>query len=109
MLGGTPDPGGWTHARRRRALTGLLCLTAMAVLLAPAAARAADLPATPATLASVWASAQGGDRILLASGTYGFSGGSKSSLVTIAAQPGAAPTMSVSFTDAANIRLDGLT
>ncbi len=58
----------------------------------------ADRTATPATFASVWSQAQGGDRILLAEGSYGdFSGGSKPSTVTIMPQPGAAVSMSLSF------------
>ena len=92
-----------------RAIAG----TAIAVglLAAPASASAADLTATTSTFSSVWSSAQGGDRILLASGSYGsFSGsGSKASTVTIAPQPGASASMSLSYNGASNIRVEGLT
>ena len=74
-----------------------LALMALAVLLAlPATASAADLHATPATFSSVFAGAQGGDRVLLASGSYGnWGGGAKAAPgVTIAPEPGAAPTFS---------------
>jgi hypothetical protein len=65
-----------------------------ALLVAPAMARAADLHATPSTFASMFSSAQGGDTVYLASGSYGsWSGGAKSSMVTVAAEPGATPTM----------------
>jgi Big-like domain-containing protein/PKD domain-containing protein len=71
----------------------LLLLTL--VLAMPAQAAAADLHATPSTFASTFASAQGGDRVLLASGSYGsWNGGAKGSMVTIAPEPGAKPTFS---------------
>jgi hypothetical protein len=74
-------------------------------------ARAADLDATPSTLASVYASAQGGDVIHLAAGNYGtFSGGSKSAVVTLVAQAGATATISPSLgAGVSNLRFDGLT
>jgi hypothetical protein len=69
-----------------------------------------DRTATPATFASVWSQAQGGDRILLAAGSYGeFTGGSKPSTVTIMPQPGAAVSMSLAFYGASNIRVEGMT
>jgi hypothetical protein len=69
----------------------------------------ADLPATPATLASVFAAAQGGDTILLASGDYGtFEGGVKSGRVTFRIQPGAAVILSADFNPAANLTFDGV-
>ena len=80
------------------------------LLVVPAGARAADRTATPSTFASVWSAAQGGDRILLASGSYGnFAGGTKSSPVTVIAQAGASVTMSIDFNGASNIRVDGTT
>ena len=61
--------------------TVLIATVAMA-----GAAPAADLNASPSNLSSVYASAQGGDVIHLASGSYGgFGGGSKSSVVTLVA------------------------
>jgi hypothetical protein len=57
------------------ALPTLAVLVAWVVIAGPA--RAADLNATPSTLSSVFASAQGGDVIHLAAGNYGtFNGGS---------------------------------
>jgi hypothetical protein len=77
---------------------------------APMTSRAADLTATPESFASVWSQAQGGDRILLASGSYGeFSGGSKGSTVTIMPERGASASMSLSFSGASHIRIEGLT
>ncbi len=90
----------------RRAIEG----AAVLALLAAAPAHAADLAATPSTFASVWSAAQGGDRILLASGTYAeFTGGSKPSTVTILPQPGASASMELSFNGASNIRVEGVT
>jgi hypothetical protein len=72
--------------------------------------RAADLTATPATLKAVFSSAQGGDRILLATGNYGqFTGGTKSGLVTIRPQAGATVVMEGFFNPASNIAFDGMT
>ena len=82
----------------------------LCMLLSPAGARATDRTATPSTFASVFASAQGGDRILLASGDYGtWSGGSKSGMVTITEQPGATASINPSMTNATNLTFDGLT
>jgi hypothetical protein len=73
-------------------------------------ASAADLTATPSTLSSVFASAQAGDTILLASGDYGrFTGGMKSGMVTLKPQPGATPRIKLYFRPAQNITIDGLT
>jgi Bacterial Ig domain/Right handed beta helix region len=92
---------------RPRLAAGVLLVLALAL---PGRAEAATLNATPANFASVFASAQGGDTILLAAGSYGsFRGGSKPSMVTITPQPGATATMSVAFNPASFIRLDGLT
>ena len=92
----------------RRAVMGVVVLAACAV--SPSAASAADRPATPSTFASVFSSAQAGDRILLASGSYGtFSGAAKPGTVTITPQPGATATIAPNFNGARNLRLDGLT
>jgi hypothetical protein len=91
------------------ALPTLAVLVAWVVIAGPA--RAADLNATPSTLSSVFASAQGGDVIHLAPGNYGtFNGGSKSSVVTLVAEAGATATIEVNFGSGVNnLRLDGLT
>ena len=93
-----------------RGLPALAVVFGLLFLLGPLAqARAAELPATPDTFASVFASAQGGDTILLSSGDYGtFTGALKPAMVTIKAAPGATPTMAVDFSRAANITLDGM-
>jgi hypothetical protein len=97
----------------RRALSGFVALfVALFVGLAigVGSADAAELSASPSSLAATFSSAQGGDTILLAAGTYsGFRGGTKSARVTIKPQPGAAVTMSAVFNPAANITLQGLT
>jgi hypothetical protein len=59
-------------------------LVVLSLLLAARFAVAANLPATTSTFSSVFGGAAGGDVILLAPGNYGsFSGGTKSSMVTI--------------------------
>jgi hypothetical protein len=69
-----------------------MLVTALAL---PATAFATDRHATPSTFASAFAAAQGGDTVYLASGAYGsFSGGAKSSMVTIAPELGASVSMS---------------
>jgi hypothetical protein len=67
--------------------------------------------ATTSNFASVFAGAAGGSVICLASGNYGqFTGGSKSSTVTIRPQTGASPVMHLwLYPDTNNIRLEGLT
>jgi Big-like domain-containing protein len=87
-----------------------LFLLVALVLAAPAQAAAADLHATPSTFASTFASAQGGDNVLLASGTYGsFGGGTKSSVVTVKPEDGATVTMAgASFNGASNITVQGV-
>src|SRR6266536_381303 len=71
------------------------------------------LQATPATLSRVFASAAGGETILLAPGDYGaFAAGAKVAkvaMVTIRPRPGASARMTLAFTRAANVRLEGLT
>jgi hypothetical protein len=91
-----------------------LALTALAVLFVlPATASAADLHATPATFSSVFAGAQGGDRVLLASGSYGNWGGAAKAApgVTIAPEPGASPTFSGGTfgSSVRNITIQGVT
>jgi Right handed beta helix region len=69
----------------------------------------AALRATPATLKRVFAAAPDGATILLAPGDYGsFTAGVKRSPVTIRPAPGASARMSLAFSDAANVRLEGL-
>ena len=80
------------------------------MLAAAPAADAVERTATPATLASVFASAGGGDTILLASGDYGtFHGAIKGGLVTLTPQPGATVSMDIDFNPASNIAIDGVT
>jgi hypothetical protein len=101
---------GRTGLRRCTAVPIMLLLAGGWSLLShTAAASAADLTATPSTLASVFSSAQPGDRILLAAGTYSFSGGTKSGTVTLTPQSGAAVTMSLSFAGSSGIAIDGVT
>ncbi len=79
-------------------------------VLYPGIVQAADLQATPSTLASVFSAARGGDTIRLASGKYGqFLGGAKPGLVTLCPQAGAAVTLDVKFNPASNITIDGVT
>jgi hypothetical protein len=98
---------------RRRPSVRLLAACAGALvtpLVVPSVAPAAVLPAAPGNLAAVFASANPGDVIQLAAGDYGtFSGGQKAGLVTIQPAPGAAASMEVSFGNAANINLQGVT
>ena len=97
---------------RRKTNTKLIvsALAAVAMLAAAPAADAVERTATPATLASVFASAGGGDTILLASGDYGtFHGAIKGGLVTLTPQPGATVSMDIDFNPASNIAIDGVT
>src|SRR6266511_4588438 len=81
--------------RSMRSWCAFLAALAVAAIVAPGVASAADLNATPSSLSSVYSSAQGGDVIHLAAGNYGsFGGGSKPSVVTLTPQPGAAATIS---------------
>jgi hypothetical protein len=90
---------------------GLVTLTSVLVaLVLPSMAGAAVLPANPSNLGAVFGAAQGGDVIELAPGDYGqFTGGAKPATVTIRPQAGAAVTMSVAFSSANNIRIEGVT
>lgn len=84
-----------------------------AVLLAtlPGATASTEKTATPGTLAGIFADAQGGDTILLASGDYGkFDGAMKSGEVVLRAQPGATVTFDLlRLRPAANITIDDVT
>ena len=83
-------------ARRvSRQLCVVLATLVAALVVVPGVAGAADFHATPSTFASMFSQAQGGDTVYLASGSYGsWSGGAKSSMVVVAADSGASPTMS---------------
>ena len=99
------------HAPHRSWPFALIALAVLFIL--PATASAADLHATPATFSSVFAGAAGGDRVLLASGDYGnWGGGAKPAPgVTIAPEPGAAPTFSGGTfgSSVRNITIQGIT
>jgi hypothetical protein len=99
--------------RDRRPLARVLTagVGAVAVLLtAPAWSSAAVLLAAPGQLPGAFASSAPGDVIQLAPGDYGtFNGGQKAGTVTIQPAPGQNATMDVSFTNASNINLQGLT
>ena len=108
-------PGGLRVPARprlvRKGRGAIAAAVAVGLLLVPASsAFAVDRTATTSTFASVFAAAQAGDRILLASGNYGtWSGGSKSGMVTITEQSGATATIYPSMTNATNLTFDGLT
>jgi hypothetical protein len=109
-----PHSAGSPAPRMMRRWCVLLTTTLVAsvtTIAVPGAASAADLNATPSNLSSVYASAQGGDVIHLAAGSYGsFSGGSKSSVVTLTPQSGAAATISPNLGSGVNnLRFDGVT
>jgi hypothetical protein len=95
-------------ARRRRRIVVLGAVVAM-LGAAPSTVSAAEIPADPSNLGSVFASAQPGDTIVLAPGDYGmFRGAEKPGMVTLrVADPGTA-RMRFDFNPAANITLDGL-
>jgi hypothetical protein len=111
------------HARRVKQLAvGVLAACAIAAIATSVRAGPArdsepartlpprdTLNATPSTLATVFAHADGGDTIVLASGDYGtFRGAIKVGMVTLEPAPGATVTMAVEFNPAANITLNGL-
>ncbi len=74
------------------------------------AAAACAYTATPSNLASVFSSAAGGKTICLAAGSYGtFTGGSKSSEVTLRPQTGASVSIELDFVSSKNIRVEGMT
>lgn len=99
------------HTLVGRALRTAVAAFALAAWLGMApTAGAAVLPATPANFTAVFGAAGGGDTIELASGDYGrFTGGAKPSTVTIRPAAGAAVIMSVGFSSARNIRIEGVT
>src|SRR3954449_4322860 len=77
----------------RRILSSFVVAALTALL--PGVAGAADFHATPSSFASMFSQAQGGDTVYLASGSYGsWNGGAKSSMVVVAAEAGASPSMS---------------
>jgi hypothetical protein len=91
-----------------RRLVGMAATVGMLGAAPPALA--VDRHATTSTFASTFAQAQGGDTIFVAAGNYGtFTGGAKTSLVTIKPESGAVATMRVNFTSATNLKLEGLT
>jgi hypothetical protein len=97
-------------ARRRRGIAAFASAAIAACALLPACAAAATLQATPASLSNVFAAAQPGDTVALASGDYGrFSGAMKSGTVTIKPQPSATARMALNLSPATNITIDGLT
>jgi hypothetical protein len=97
-------------ARVLRVSAGVLAPLVLALVALPATAGAAVLPANPSTFGAVFAAAQGGDVVELASGDYGnFSGGVKAATVTVRPAAGASASMSVNFTNANNIRVEGVT
>jgi hypothetical protein len=101
------DPRTLVARWRRRARLPLAVLLSVAAV--PAMAQAADLHATPANLSSVFASAQGGDVIHLAAGSYSqVNGGAKAGRVTLVPEPGAAVTMSLGSSPS-NITVSGVT
>jgi len=106
-------PSPFHNRPRRRSTPGVLGVLTVVVLVlgtVPQGAVAADLGATTSTFASVFSGAQGGDVIHLAAGNYGtFNGGSKSGMVTITAQTGAAVTMAANVGSSQNITIDGMT
>ena len=88
-----------------------LTLGGLVVLLVCASsAGASSRSAAPSTLGDVFASARGGDTIVLAAGDYGrFSGGAKSSTVTIKPEAGATASMDVDLRSASQLRVEGMT
>ena len=85
-------------------------MLAVMAALVPCAAQAADSHATPSTFASLFSSAQGGDTVYMAAGSYGaFNGGSKSSVVTVKPEPGAAVSVAGgTFSGASNVTVQGV-
>lgn len=91
-------------------------LTLVTLLLAARFAGAANLGATPSTFSSVFNGAAGGSVVLLAPGNYGsFSGGTKSSMVTIQPDSSAGGTQanvvfsSANLSSAQNITMQNMT
>jgi hypothetical protein len=87
-------------------------LVALVALLPAGAARAADLHATTATFSTVYAGASGGDRILLAAGSYSLVNPAKSPAVTLTPDTGvstSAVSVDVTGADSYGLVLDGVT
>ena len=94
--------------RRIRAIVIPLAAIAVAACL-PAQAPAAERPANPSNLSSVFASAAPGDVVVLASGNYGtFAGGAKPGVVTLRPAPGAQVTIELNFRNASNIVVEDI-
>ena len=94
--------------RRIRAFTATLAACALAACL-PSYASADELPANPSNLASVFGSADPGDIVVLASGSYGkFTGGMKPGVVTLRPAPGAQVAIELEFKAASNITVEGI-
>src|SRR5262249_4967277 len=71
---------------------------------------AATLSATTSSFGNAFASAQAGDTITLAAGSYGtFRGAMKSGEGVVKAAPGAAVSMALDFNPASHITLDAVT
>jgi hypothetical protein len=100
------DPRALVARWRRRARLPLAVLVAFTAL--PALAQAAEQHATTANLSSVLASAQAGDVIHVAAGTYSQVSGAKAGRVTLVAEPGASVSLSLSAT-ASNLTVSGVT
>ncbi|RYE84983.1 MAG: PE-PGRS family protein, partial [Myxococcales bacterium] len=91
----------------RRSLVGLLALPS--VLLAAQPARAADIPVSTADgLKAAVAAAQPGDTLVLATGTYAFSGGNRAFTASAAGTPEAPITVRSATPLGARLTLDTL-
>jgi hypothetical protein len=100
---------GCTGVRRLSPHVACMAMLVLLALIAPSASSAATLQATPSNLSSVFSSAAAGDTIQLSSGSYSFSGGTKSGMVTLTPASGASVTMSANFAPAAFITLQNMT
>jgi hypothetical protein len=110
LLHRTTAPAGAARTGRARRVTIAATAALAAALLLSTQSHAATLTATPGTLAGVYSSAQPGDTIQLASGSYSFSGGMKGEpAITLMPQAGAAPVLDLNFRPAQNIVIDGVT
>ena len=100
---------GCTGVRRLSPHVAFMAMLVLLAFIAPSASSAATLQATPSNLSSVFSSAAAGDTIQLSSGSYSFSGGTKSGMVTLTPASGASVTMSANFAPAAFITLQNMT
>jgi hypothetical protein len=105
------NPGLVGGPGRRRAAVAALVMAMIATTAVSWPGRtSADGVATPQTLNGIFGAAQGGETILLEAGSYGrFAGGMKPAMVTLKPKPGAKVTMSLDFSPASNITIDGVT